>query len=97
MPLKGPGPLPAAEWVGRLLSREQCLTLMPALADASLTGGALWYDARMMRPERLTLAFVLSAVPLGLRRSRETREDVIARGCAVAVADARQDALERVG
>ena len=50
---------------GRLLSRAACLELLPALATAPITGGALWYDARMIRPERLTLAFVLSAAAQG--------------------------------
>jgi glycerol-3-phosphate dehydrogenase len=50
---------------GRLLSRGECLTLLPALATAPVTGGALWYDARMTHPERLTLAFVLSAAHKG--------------------------------
>jgi glycerol-3-phosphate dehydrogenase len=50
---------------GRLLSRAECLRLMPALDTAPVTGGALWYDAWMPRPERLTLAFVLSAAAKG--------------------------------
>jgi len=50
---------------GKLLSRAQALALLPALASAPVTGGALWYDARMIRPERLTLAFVLSAAAKG--------------------------------
>lgn len=50
---------------GRLLSRADCLRLMPALDSASVTGGALWYDAWMPRPERLTLAFVRSAAAKG--------------------------------
>ena len=50
---------------GRLLSRTECLDLLPPLATAPVTGGALWYDARMTRPERLTLAFVLSAAAKG--------------------------------
>jgi glycerol-3-phosphate dehydrogenase len=50
---------------GRVLSRPECLRLFPALDPDSITGGALWYDARMTRPERLTLAFVLSAASAG--------------------------------
>jgi glycerol-3-phosphate dehydrogenase len=50
---------------GRLLSRAECLGLVPALDGAPVTGGALWYDAWMPRPERLTLAFVLSAAAKG--------------------------------
>ena len=50
---------------GRLLSRAECLELVPALESVSITGGALWFDARMRRPERLTLAFVRSAAAQG--------------------------------
>jgi glycerol-3-phosphate dehydrogenase len=50
---------------GRLLSREECLELLPALETVAIDGGALWYDARMMRPERLTLAIVRSAAAQG--------------------------------
>jgi glycerol-3-phosphate dehydrogenase len=50
---------------GRILSRAECLRLCPALAGAEISGGALWYDARMARPERLTLAFVASAAAAG--------------------------------
>jgi glycerol-3-phosphate dehydrogenase len=51
--------------VGRILSRRQCLQLAPALDPGSVKGGALWYDARMKHPERLTLAFVGSAASAG--------------------------------
>jgi glycerol-3-phosphate dehydrogenase len=50
---------------GRVLSRPECLRLFPALDPDSFSGGALWYDARMTRPERLTLAFVVSAASAG--------------------------------
>jgi glycerol-3-phosphate dehydrogenase len=50
---------------GKLLSRAGALALLPALETAPVTGGALWYDAWMARPERLTLAFVLSAAAKG--------------------------------
>ena len=50
---------------GRIVSREECLRLLPGMADRGLTGGALWYDAQMYNSERLTLSFVLSAEGLG--------------------------------
>jgi glycerol-3-phosphate dehydrogenase len=50
---------------GRVLSRPECLRLFPALDPDTFSGGALWYDARMTRPERLTLAFVASAASAG--------------------------------
>jgi glycerol-3-phosphate dehydrogenase len=50
---------------GRVLSRTACLALLPALDSCRITGGVLWFDARMSRPERLTLAFVASAEAAG--------------------------------
>jgi glycerol-3-phosphate dehydrogenase len=50
---------------GRLVSREEALRLFPGFAAERLTGGALWYDARLRHPERLTLSFVQSAFRRG--------------------------------
>jgi glycerol-3-phosphate dehydrogenase len=50
---------------GRLLSPAECLRMLPALETTAIDGGALWFDARMARPERLTLAFVASAASRG--------------------------------
>jgi glycerol-3-phosphate dehydrogenase len=50
---------------GRIVSRPECHRLFPALEPGTFNGGALWYDARMTRPERLTLAFVVSAASAG--------------------------------
>jgi len=50
---------------GRVLSRPHCVRLFPALGSHGFSGGALWYDARMTRPERLTLAFIVSAAFAG--------------------------------
>ncbi len=50
---------------GRLLSRRECLRLLPALEAERPTGGALWFDAQMRQPERLTLSFVLAAAERG--------------------------------
>jgi glycerol-3-phosphate dehydrogenase len=46
---------------GRLISREECLRLLPAVNSRGLTGGALWFDAQMLHPERLTFSFVRAA------------------------------------
>jgi glycerol-3-phosphate dehydrogenase len=72
---------------GRLLSRTECLDLFPALETAPVTGGALWYDARMTRPERLTLAFVLSAAAKGAVTINYAEADIfdLARGAVRAV------------
>jgi glycerol-3-phosphate dehydrogenase len=50
---------------GRLVSRHECLSLFAGLAAEDLTGGALWYDAQLLHPERLTLSFVQAAADLG--------------------------------
>lgn len=50
---------------GRIISKEECLQLMPDIADKSLTGGVIWHDAQMYNSERMTLAFVLSAARQG--------------------------------
>lgn len=52
---------------GRLLSLDACRRLFPSFPSAGTTGGALWYDARVRHPERLTLAFVRSAAVRGAR------------------------------
>jgi glycerol-3-phosphate dehydrogenase len=50
---------------GRILSRDECLQILPGIADPGVTGAALWYDCQVHNTERLTLAFVQSAVALG--------------------------------
>ena len=49
----------------RIISRQECLQSAPGLRDDGLTGGAVWHDAQIFDSERLTLAFVLSAVEQG--------------------------------
>ena len=50
---------------GELFSRQECLGVLPGLADEGVTGGALWHDAQIYDTERLTLSFVLSAAKSG--------------------------------
>jgi glycerol-3-phosphate dehydrogenase len=50
---------------GRLVGRDECLRLFPGFASEQLTGGALWYDARLRHPARLTLSFLHSAAQHG--------------------------------
>ncbi len=50
---------------GRLISRAESSELFPWFLREHLTGGAIWYDALMRHPERLTLAFVRSAAERG--------------------------------
>ncbi|MBA2458380.1 MAG: FAD-dependent oxidoreductase [Gemmatimonadales bacterium] len=50
---------------GRMLSLSDAVELFPPLAGTAADGGALWHDARIRRPERLTLSFVRSAAERG--------------------------------
>lgn len=49
----------------RLISREECLRLHPAVKAADVTGGIVWYDAQFHNSDRAGLAFVASAVKGG--------------------------------
>lgn len=37
---------------GRLLSKEQCMDIVPAIEQTQVTGAALWYDALVVNSER---------------------------------------------
>jgi glycerol-3-phosphate dehydrogenase len=49
----------------RFLSRQEILRHYPDLPQEGLTGAALFYDAQMYNPPRLTLAFLQAAVEAG--------------------------------
>ena len=50
---------------GRVLTRAECVSYVPELADRRLTGGVLWHDAQMYSAERLVLEVVLAASEAG--------------------------------
>ena len=50
---------------GRVVSRDECLRLFPWFEAKGLSGGALWHDAQLSQPERLTLSFVKAAAASG--------------------------------
>ncbi len=50
---------------GRVISRRECLELLPGIKRKTLTGAAVFYDAQMVNSERLTLAFALAASAAG--------------------------------
>ena len=60
---------------GRLVSRDECLTSFPWFPREGLTGGAVWYDAQLRHPERLTLSFLQSAARLGAQPVNYLRVD----------------------
>jgi glycerol-3-phosphate dehydrogenase len=59
---------------GRILSRQECRRLFSGF-PAEATGGALWWDARLRDPERLTLAFVRAAADRGAAVANYCRAD----------------------
>jgi glycerol-3-phosphate dehydrogenase len=66
---------------GHLISRKECLRLFPWFSRQELTGGALWYDARLRSPERLTFSFVSSAAARGAVVANYVRVDrILVRG-----------------
>lgn len=62
---------------GRLLSSAECRRFFPSFPSERASGGALWYDARIRHPERLTLAFVRSAAAKGAAVANYCRADRI--------------------
>jgi glycerol-3-phosphate dehydrogenase len=50
---------------GRLISKEECLRLLPGVQQEGLTGGAIFYDAQVYNSERLILSFLRSAANAG--------------------------------
>jgi glycerol-3-phosphate dehydrogenase len=50
---------------GRIISRSECLRLLPGLASTDVTGGATWHDAQIYNSERLLLSLILSAAQAG--------------------------------
>ena len=51
--------------MGKVISREKCLDMIPFIDPVKYNGGALWTDGQVYNTERLTLAFVKSAVEMG--------------------------------
>ena len=50
---------------GRVISRSECLRLLPGLDARDLTGGAVWYDCQMSNSDRLLLSALRSATKAG--------------------------------
>lgn len=50
---------------GRVLSKGECLKILPDIPRQGLTGGAVFYDAQVYNTERLLLAFLRSASKAG--------------------------------
>jgi glycerol-3-phosphate dehydrogenase len=50
---------------GRVISKDECLSLCPGLDQRSLTGGALFCDAQLYNADRFNLSLLLSAAKDG--------------------------------
>jgi len=50
---------------GRVVSKKECLNIIPGLSDENLTGGAIWYDCQVMNSERMLISVLHSAVENG--------------------------------
>jgi glycerol-3-phosphate dehydrogenase len=46
---------------GKVISREECLEILPHIEKNGLTGGAVWYDGLAVNSERLTLELIRQA------------------------------------
>jgi glycerol-3-phosphate dehydrogenase len=50
---------------GRVITKQECLDLVPGLRPDGVTGGAIWYDGRIEDPARLALEVVRTASDAG--------------------------------
>lgn len=50
---------------GRVISKEECLGILPGLADREVTGAAAWHDAIAYNTERLVLGAIMAACGSG--------------------------------
>jgi glycerol-3-phosphate dehydrogenase len=77
----------------RVLSRSECLAMIPELEHPGLAGGVLFHDAIMYSPERLTLEVIEAARNAGARTYNHIEfAGAVARGGRIAGARVR-DAL----
>jgi glycerol-3-phosphate dehydrogenase len=63
----------------RILSRADCLAVLPALGATGLSGGLVWHDAQVYNTERLTLAILQSAAYRGAQVTNYTRATALMR------------------
>ncbi len=50
---------------GGVISRQECLQILPGVKEDNLTGGALWYDCHVHSSERLLISYLRSAAEAG--------------------------------
>ncbi len=59
----------------RTVSAKEAVEMQPCLGDQVLTGASVFYDCKSIFPERLTLAFIKSAVSFGAKVSNYAKVD----------------------
>ncbi len=84
---------------GRIISREECLRLLPGIDGDGLTGAAMYHDAQMYNSERLLLSILKSAAKEGATVANYTEvTDFLRDGARVTGVKARDvlsgDSLE---
>lgn len=52
---------------GRIVSKEQCLEVIPGLSTEGLVGASVWYDALAVNTERMVLEYILKSLEYGAR------------------------------
>ena len=60
---------------GRILSRGECMAMLPGLDRPDFTGGAIWHDGFAESTERVNLAFVATACEAGAVAANHVRAD----------------------
>lgn len=50
---------------GRILSKEQCLEVIPGLSSEGVAGAMVWYDAIAVNTERLVLEYIFKSIDHG--------------------------------
>lgn len=46
---------------GRVISKKECMALIPGINEQALSGGALWYDCQLYNSERMLISILRSA------------------------------------
>ncbi len=50
---------------GKIISKKECLGMIPGVDEENLTGGAIWYDAQLYNSERFIFSVLRSATDAG--------------------------------
>jgi len=75
---------------GRILSRAECLAMVPGIESKRVNGAAFWTDAQIFNTERFNLSFILSAVNQGAEAANYIQAvDYLKRGNRVEGVTAR--------